>query len=334
MRTLLNAPDSAIDPSTHAARFGSYRGGIPRVDLGPLAPRRRDALLRNKRWVYVAMATEDVFVALAVVHLGYAANLFALALDARAKRLLFDKSMLGPPFACRVGDTAGAGCTASFRVGRTHVSITRPRSRSTYDVDARFGTLRLRAKLDAASAPPPLTAIAPIPGGIVNVTEKRALLEAEGELTVGRERRSLDGGLAGYDYTNGLLARRTAWRWAFLLGRAKSGEKVGVNLVEGFVGEAECGVWVDGELHPLAEGRFDWNERDPLTPWHVTTADGSTDLRFVPGAVHAEKKNLGVIASRFIQPVGTYTGTIAIPGRAPLVIDRALGVTEDQDVKW
>jgi hypothetical protein len=200
-------------------------------------------------------------------------------------------------------------------------------------VDARLPDFELRARVDAADAPPSLTAIARLPRALLNTTEKRTLLSVTGEAVLAGERRSLDGGLAGYDYTNGMLARHTAWRWAFLLGRAKSGEKVAMNLVQGFVGEPECGVWIGGEVHPLAEGRFAFNAKRPLQSWRVSTADGAVDLDFVPGGLHAEKKNLGVVATRFIQPVGVYSGKIRAGGRE-LELDRVLGVAEDQDARW
>jgi hypothetical protein len=334
MRTLRPAPDSVVDPATGSARFGSFRGGIAHIDLGSLAPSRWQRLTRHKRWLYVAVASDELFVGLALVHVGYASNLFAYAFDAGAGRMLFDRSLVAPPFACTVGDTAGEGCTAELRSGSTRVSVARASGSSTYQLAARFGALTLQAALEARSAPPALTAIAPIPTGVASVTEKRALLDVTGELAVDAERRSLDGALAGYDYTNGLLGHRTAWRWGFLLGRATSGERVGMNLVQGFVGEAECGVWIDGELHPLGEGRFAWNEAAPLDPWRVTTADGGVELDFAPGGMHAEHRNLGLVSSHFIQPVGAYAGTIALAGRAPLVVERALGVTEDQNVRW
>ena len=338
MRTLVTAPSSAIDPATNSPRFGSYRGGLPEVDLTAMTGRGvRERLLRelrHKRWMYVAIASEDLYIAVAVVRLGYAANAFAFVFDKGRNEMVFDRSSVGPPFACRVGDKGGAGCVAGYRLGDVRISIARAAGASAYTVEAHMGALNLHARLESAAAPPSLTAIAPIPGNLVSTTEKRTLLAVTGDVTLGGRRRSLDGALAGYDYTNGLLAHHTAWRWGFLLGRATSGERVGLNLVQGFVGEPECGVWVDGELYPLAEGRFAFDEADPMHEWHVTTEDGSVDLRFLPGGVHAEKKNFGVVASRFIQPVGLYSGTIRVPGRAPLELDRVLGVSEDQDVRW
>ncbi len=336
MRTLLPVPDAALDPITGALRVGSYRGGLPRVDLGALAGGVLRRIARAKRWMYVAAASDEVFVAMAIVRLGYAANAFAYVLDRRTMRMLVSRSVIGPTLACTVGDRSGEGSVAAFDLGGSHARIARPRGSSRYEVSARLKDLDLHATFDAAPAPPALTAIARVgsEGDRVNITEKRALLPVTGECTVLGRRIALDGALGGYDYTNGLLARRTAWRWAFALGRATTGEKVGLNLVQGFVGEPECGVWIDGEVYPLAEGRFDFAHDRPLDPWRVTTADGGVDLRFEPGGMHAERTNLGIVSTRFVQPAGLYSGTIAVAGRATLTLDRVLGVTEDQDVRW
>jgi hypothetical protein len=199
-----------------------------------------------------------------------------------------------------------------------------------------LGDIVLDAALDTTGAPPAITAIAPVGAmrdGLVNVTEKRALLAVRGELTVRSRHRKLQDAIGGYDYTHGLLARRTMWRWAWALGRAKTGERVGFNLVQGFVGEPECAAWVDGEVFPLREGRFELDRDQPLSEWRVSTADGAVDLRFTPGGMHAERKNFGLIHSRFVQPVGRYAGTLRVGGKE-LVLDGVLGVTEDQDVLW
>jgi hypothetical protein len=333
MRQLTSAPSGAIDPATGTPRTGSFRGSVGRVDLSTLAGGTLRRIAREKRWMYLAMATDEIYVAVAIVRLGYVANAFAFVFDAKQNRMLVDRTALGPPLACDVGDTAGEGCIAMFKLGKSFLQIERQPGHATYAVDVSMKDLEIHARVDASAAPPPITAIARVPGGVVNTTEKRALLAATGELRAAGERRSLDGALAAYDYTHGLLARRTQWRWAFLLGRAKTGERVAMNLVEGFVGEAECAVWIDDALHPLGEGRFDFDAKAPLSPWRVRT-DGGVDVSFAPGAMHADDTNLGIVRSRFVQPAGVYSGKICVDGRRELEIVRALGVTEDQDVLW
>jgi hypothetical protein len=172
------------------------------------------------------------------------------------------------------------------------------------------------------------------PDDLFNATEKMVLLPSVGEVIAGGRHYSLEGGLGGLDFTCGFLARKTAWRWAFALGRARSAQRVAFNLVQGFVGPAECAVWVDGEIYPVSGGVVTYDEKDPWKPWHVRTEGGELDLRFEPGALHAEEHDFRVVASRFIQPAGSFSGTVRLPGRDPLELDRVLGVVEDQEVVW
>jgi hypothetical protein len=332
-RSLEPAPASFYDDSG-SPRFGAYEGALPPVDLERLAPSKVDLVTKRKRWVYLGIATDEIFLGAAAVHVGYVATAFAFVFDKASRRLLADRSAMAPPFGQRISDTGGEGCDVRFRAFGGRFDLKRGAGTKTYDLELALGDITLGASFDDAGSPPPISVVARVPGGTLNATEKRALLAARGELVVGKHRYRLEGGLAGLDYTHGLLARRTAWKWAFLLGRAKSGEKVAMNLVEGFVGEPECAFWVDERLYPVGEGRFVFEPQAPLAPWKITTTCGAVDLAFSPGGMHAEDKNFGVIRSHFVQPVGTYAGTITLPGRAPLELDGVLGVTEDQDVLW
>lgn len=345
MRTLEAPPSSVLDPLSHAVLAGSFRGGLPpevdfeALDVGGLpvlgAPLFRFA--HEKRWIYAAIAAGDLFLGAAIIRLGYASSAFAFAFDRASGRMLADVSLLGPAFFARVNGAPREGTQARFTspLARASLSWRRGQGEGAFTLAVRAGEIVVDARLSVESAPPPIGVIAALGAkGLVNATEKGALLAVTGEATIAGQRISLDGGLGGYDYTHGYLARHTAWKWAFLLGRAESGERVACNLVQGFVGEPECALWIDGVLHPLAEGRFTFDPQRPLDSWQVRTEDASVDLRFEPGGIHQEHQNLGVISSRFIQPVGCFSGTIRVPGRAPLVLSRALGVVEDQDVKW
>ncbi|WP_437497037.1 DUF2804 domain-containing protein [Sorangium sp. So ce1099] len=334
MRELTTPPDAIFDPITGAARVGSYRGELPRVDLAQIAPRTLDRVLKHKRWTYVAIASDEVFIAAAVVHLGYLANTFGVVFDKAGRRLLVDRSTFGPPFAASVGDVGGEGSSARAWLPRGRVRIERPRGQASVTVTAAFRGLDLHARLDSRVAPPAISVISEAPGGVLIATEKRQLLGVEGEASVLGRRITLDGALASYDYTSGLMPRRTTWRWAIAMGRAQSGERVGLNVGEGFVGDAECALWVDGDLFPLPEGRFTFDAARPLDPWHVRTADGSVDLRFIPGAAHSNHTNLGVLASEFLQPIGLSSGTVRVPDGRVLELRDVLGVAEDQVITW
>lgn len=336
MRELSATPQALFNPVTGRPRTGSFVGGLPRVDWGPLGLGAVARVLRHKKWLYVAMATDEVYVAVAVARLGYASNAFVYAYDAGTRRMLFRQSWLSPPFAASLGDGGGDGCSATFRARGASIAVERPRGGTRYGVNVETPGIALSASLDAEHAPPAVGAVAEVAPGRFDATEKRALLDVRGEVRAAGQSVSLDGGLAAYDFTSGILARRTRWRWGFALGRVNGGRvPFAMNLVEGFVGEAECAAWIGSELVGLREGRFTFDRANPASPWRVSTADGgAVNLTMTPGAVHEERLELGVVASRFVQPCGSWSGTLSLPGRPPLAIEHVLGVTEDQDVTW
>ncbi|HEY4118549.1 MAG TPA: DUF2804 domain-containing protein [Byssovorax sp.] len=332
MRTLDPAPTSLLDDHG-APRFGSYRGALPPVDLTSLA-RRSDLVTKRKRWLYVSIATADVYIAAAGIHLGYATQLFAFVYDRKERRMLADRSAMGAPVGQRFGRTPDTEAIALKALGGSFELMPDPgdprRSRLAFEI----GDVRATCELDGTDAPSPIGVVAKIPGGVVDATEKRALLRVKkGSARVGAREIDLAGAIAGYDYTHGLLARRTAWRWSYGLGHAKTGERVAWNLVEGFVGEPECALWIDGELHGVGVGQFTFDAAQPLERWAIKSACGAVDVTFAPGALHAEKKDFGVVASRFVQPVGVYRGALRV-GERTLEIEDVLGVAEDQDVLW
>jgi len=334
MRALSTAPSTFVDPATGRPRLGSFQGGLPPIDARGLGAGPLRRLLRRKRWIYAAIAADPLFLGLAVVDVGYASNAFVFAWLKGQRGLATSRTAVGGPGGAKVSDQAGEGCFASFNSGGLKIRVARPRGASVYSIEAEARGLRLEARLEGRAAPPAISAIASLGPGLVSATEKQALLTCEGELQIEGSSHPLGGGLGGFDYSHGLMPRRTAWRWAYALGRASSGERVALNLVEGFVGEPECAVWVDDVLYPVGEGRFTFDRQAPTGPWRVQSSDGVVDMSFEAGGMHAEERDYKLLVSRFRQPVGLYRGVIALPGRPPLRLDGVLGVTEDQEVLW
>lgn len=323
-RSLGAAPASFLDARTGEPAYGSYSGPLPAVSLGRAGVLARFA--RRKRWVYTAIATDEVWIAVAVVRTGYAATAFAFAYDLVGKRMLLDASVLGPAPVARVaGDCHAQGELARFSLGKTRIAMTR--GGSVLGLQVRMRDLEIDASIDESAGPPAITAIADLGAGLRSGTEKRGLLPVRGRARCGSRELGLDGGTAGYDYTHGLLPRHTSWRWAFALGRSSGGERFGLNLVQGFVGAAECAAFIGDRLVPLAEPRFAFDAAAPLEPWRITGP--AVDLTFTPGAAHADGTNLLLVKSRFIQPVGTFAGTIA-----GSTVSSLPGVVEDQDILW
>jgi len=343
----LPAAPGSVEDDHGQPRFGSYAGSIPEVNLFRLRGAYHLGMLgrlaKHKRWHYVMLATPEVLAVLSVAELGYTANAFACAVDLREGRVLFDRGYMGLPSPfTTISDRPSGGASARFPGPGLRCSIVRPSNEDPFRINARAsrwrgGPFSCSAEIAAGQAPP-LTMIGPVPGdGVVNVTQKWSALPASGTLEAGGRRYALQGGMAGLDYTNGYLARRTAWRWAFASGRLPDGTAVGLNLVEGFneasEGANENALWIGDRLISLDRARFEYDKSRMLDPWRVTTGDGGIELIFRPLHAHREERDYRIVKSHFVQPLGLFEGRIKLEERV-LSIDGLPGVVEDQDILW
>ncbi len=345
--TDLPAVPTSLADAAGQPRFGTYAGSLAEVNLarlrGPYALPIPIRFAKHKRWQYVMIATPEIIAVLSVADLGYTANAFACAVDLCERKVLFDASYMGlpSPFTL-VANHPAEGAHARFAVPFARFFFGRSRGDDRYRVRVhlkRFSGPRFSCSAEIApSHAPPLTAIAPIPAdGVVNVTQKWAGLAAVGTLEAGGQSYSLAGGMAGLDYTNGYLARRTAWRWAFAAGHLADGTPLGVNLVEGFNDASEeaneNALWVGDRLISIGLAKFEYNRSNPLEAWRVRSADGAVDLRFAPVHAHREERDYKIVRSRFVQPLGLFEGNIEVDGKV-VVVERLPGVVEDQDIVW
>lgn len=347
MSTLPPCPSTLTDAGG-APRYGTWEGGLEVVrfdDLkGAYAPGKLERLTTHKKWLYAFVATKEVATFFAVVDVNYSSNAFAMAVDLGTNRVLADATFMGPPRPLvKVSDHPGPGLDVAFRHPLAQLTAKRPFGDERFHVSTRIGlpvggrSLEADWSLLAAGAAPALTVIAPVDGGIVNVTQKWAGLLGFGRLRAGGKSFNLDGAVGGLDSTFGLLARHTAWRWAFACGRLDDGTPIGINLVEGFNESRddvnENAVWLGRELIPVGRARFTWNRADVLERWSVRTTDGALELEFKPIAVHQEHRDLKLVVSRFSQPIGRWSGVLRHQGREYRLTDLP-GVAEDQDVRW
>src|SRR5262249_60437071 len=86
-------------------------------------------------------------------------------------------------------------------------------------------------------------------------------------------------------------------------------------------------------LSPLGPATFHFNAADPLDPWHLTTTDGAVRLTFRPLHARRDARDLLLVRSRFVQPLGFFSGTLRF-GTRTVELTELPGVTEDQDMLW
>lgn len=315
---------------------GKYAGCLDRVDWAGLSgPFARTALwrrLHHKRWHYVGLGNAQCFVGLAMVDVGWTNTAFVYVFDRPSATLLVDASQDGVPgLTAQLSDAPLAGAMSWFRCAGMALRLenTAP---NTLALHARVGQkLHLDAELTLPSGSECLTAIGPIgDGGCAHATVKSSAMRTRGTLHAAGRTIALDDAWASFDYSNGLLARTTAWRWA-----SAHSPAVGFNLQQGYFGTQENVLWLEGKPWPLGAAQFDFDPLQPHKPWHIHTEDGLLDLQFTPEGARQESKNLLVAASYYIQPVGTFHGTVrAHAGAAPVAVEQLLGVTEDHRSKW
>lgn len=159
-----------------------------------------------------------------------------------------------------------------------------------------------------------------------------------GEIHLGRDLHLINPQADGcyHDWTAGYLRRETFWNWACATGVNSNGQRVAVNLARG-VNETsahENVVWIDAGRHDLPLIHFEYNRDQVSKPWRVYSSCGVVDLMFTPqGSVH-DHRNLLVLASRFNQCFGEFTGTIGLSGGERVSVNGLRGWCEDHYAKW
>lgn len=311
--------------------LGRYAGQTGHIDWDGLAPPYAHGALwrrlHHKRWHYVALCTERVFCGVAIVDLGWTSTAFAYAFDRNDGDMLANFSADGRlGRRGRVADHSGGASHFESPKGRIALE---PSGAGNFTLSVACDYLEIDAEFGPPNAPL-LLAVGAVAGGAVHTTQKSSGMPLSGEVRTWREEYDLAGGVASFDYSNGLLARNTAWRWA-----SAHTLELGFNLQAGYFGANENALWLDGQVHALAPARFLYDAKDPLSTWHIFTEDDLLELHFTPeGARRDNRKNL-VAASRFLQPVGTFTGWVrSTPDEPKRMVTQMMGVTEEHTSRW
>jgi hypothetical protein len=331
---LTAAPDTQID-EIGQPRFGQFAGAPSAIAWSGLsAPYRRSRFwqyFHHKHWQYVALVTDQLFCGIAIVDVGWTNTAFAYAFDRRLGKLLANFSQDGlPGLGAKLNACPAAGAASHFRFLGNRIEYQQLADSAQYQLNLQCDDFIISANFDAKNAPPCLLAVGPIEGGNVHATVKSAGMPLTGFAKIAGRQFDLAGGVASFDHSNGFLARETAWRWA-----SAHSLELGFNLQSGYFGNNENALWLDGQLISLGTAHFEFDAENILQAWHIYTDDGLLDLQFQPEGCRRENKNLLIAASRYAQPIGTFSGWVkASADAAPRRIEHLAGVTEDHFSRW
>lgn len=275
--------------------------------------------LRLKRWHYLCLVHDDLFLAVALAHLGFAGNVFVYLVENGRKLEMNRLVPLG----------LGVSVGASSRQRSTYSGIEIAYQDRWYcRLDVRLEGQPLRADI-CLEPTEPLALLHPLHSNRAAYTHKEVGNIGAGWLEWEGQRRDLTGSLGGVDYTCSYANRHTRWRWVCLTGYARDGRSFGLNGSQLLYGEAENYVWLDNRRHPLGPLHFEVGAEGGA--WRI---EGPTvRLVFTPHGAREQNASYGVVRSRFLQPYGSAVGTITVAGNR-VEIAQAFGVCEDHDALW
>jgi len=291
-------------------QVGVYRTPFAEAQLNSHGWRR----LRLKEWHYLSFTTDEWFVALGLVQLGYVGNLFSYVVDRAQRRPAVAYRSLSPlGRALSVASSSIEGTTV-WKSRAATVSIA---SNDGWDLelDMPLGAERLRgrARIEARDSLALLHRLGP---GRVAYTHKAAGWPASGQLELGSRGIRLEGGLAASDWTRSQANRLTEWKWASMSGFLRDGTAIGLNLSADVYDDEkghslENALWIDGEVQRLSGVRFDVPRDAKTQRWVIRSLDSNeVDIAFDPLGAREEHMNFGLVRTDFVQPYGRFAGRV------------------------
>jgi hypothetical protein len=103
-------------------------------------------------------------------------------------------------------------------------------------------------------------------------------------------------------------------------------------LVDGFNGNIENIMWIDGEHRILGKMLYDYQPPIATSKWEVNAADASIQLTMLPKGARKENINVLLMKSRFTQVYGPIEGFIRENDK--LVKVSGFGVMEEHEALW
>jgi hypothetical protein len=300
--------------------------------------RRSLRRLRLKEWLGFTLLHPDLYASLIIQDAKYLCSSEIYVHDRQAGEL-YQHARNAPPSAVTLPANLMDSTTLFSRPGyriayafhgqHEHHTI-------TIDIATTGGTPALRGELHLLplGASAPLSVSSRLPKG--RMYTNKVAFPVEGTLRVGEREFVFDAGrdLAILDEHKSFLPYRTTWTWGTFAAHTPGGV-VGANFVDRpeLPGEEEesC-IWTAAGVEPLADITFDRKLPDPLSPWHIASADGRLDVTFTPEGRKSTRHQLGIFAIDYFQLYGTYDGNLRT-GDTTTHLDSAHGVCERMNAR-
>jgi hypothetical protein len=144
------------------------------------------------------------------------------------------------------------------------------------------------------------------------------------------------GAFGHHDFSAGYMRRDTFWNWACLSGLTSAGQRLGLNVSWGVneSGWSENCLWLDDVRHVLPQVQFYFDRDDEKSTWRITSVGAEVELIFEPAGCFREDVDAKLLASRFRQFFGSFSGCLKTSGGHCIVVENMRGFVEDQYSRW
>ena len=309
-------------------------GLINFTDYALQAPsgRPRSGLFKKmmfKQFSFAGLDGPEVMAGVAVVDLKYAANAFFYVFD-KAGRSFVETKKTTLPFTAAITPDPDSG-RACFKTKNLAITI------SADGVNAVGRGIELDVALNR-KAVDPLRICTRTGYNGWTYTQKTAPIPVSGRLSMNGRDYSLspDSCMAITDWTAGYFRRQTFWNWAAAATVLPDGREFGMNFSCG-VNETEATenvFWVGGKKVKVDNVKFRRPADNKENQWRITSADGRVDLSFLPVSARREHLNALVVASRFTQFLGFFSGRLEDVATGEVLLENCSGWAEDHFAKW
>lgn len=340
------ANNNTTSTSLNEPSFGTYLKRVENFNLKQWAnlPKSHLSLkqFREKRWCYFGIINPELILGSAIVHLGYVTSAFTFVYERKSQKLI-ENNFIAPPFGQIYFDRHPDFGQCGFKSGSALIDMKHDcihGSRSLAIDVAQKPHKKIKANITIAEdlSSRPLQLLTPMENGKRVFTQKIAGLKAEGSIETQDKTYTLnpEETFAIFDWTDGYHNRETTWNWASAGGISECGKRIGINFSSGVYtsGFNENAVWINDTPIQQTDITFKYDTKNPLDPWHITDSNGLVDLTFQPIDKRKAKDDFGIIASRFIQPFGNYSGFITDDEGNKIVLKDVGGVVEEHFALW
>ncbi|MCP3872640.1 MAG: DUF2804 domain-containing protein [Desulfobacteraceae bacterium] len=297
---------------------------------------------KEKRWCYMGIIHPDIIFGCAVVHLGYIASAFAFGFDRKEQKMM-NHSLVFPPVGQVRYDRNPENGVCSYKSLRGKLTLTHHKKpvQSTINTSFFLPGKSLIADIkviEPDSGISPMHFLMPMKNSKPAFTSKTAGLKAKGNITINKKSFNLSSKntFAVFDWTHGFYPRQTFWNWACGAGFSDDGAQIGFNFSSGVYenGLQENIVWINGTPYKQKDMTFQYDTKNPEQPWRIKSKDDLINLRFSPEGIRRANDNLGIIISKFIQPCGSFEGSIKTKDNPTFHLSHVGGVVEEHFAKW